>query len=78
MDRPLPDLGEPAGRDLLKKVTIRGEEHTVLQAIDRSLAHASYHFGQIVYVARLVKKEGWTWITVPPGQSIAQGRKYLK
>ena len=62
-------------------MTIRGEEHTVLQAIDRSLAHTAYHTGQIVYVTRLVKRDGWTWITVPPGQSKmaqAQGRKYLK
>jgi uncharacterized damage-inducible protein DinB len=71
-------LGSLREEDLLKKVAIRGEEHTVLQAIDRSLAHTTYHTGQIVYVARWVKKEGWTWLTIPPGQSKAQGRKYLK
>jgi uncharacterized damage-inducible protein DinB len=67
--------------DLLKRITIRGEEHTVLQAIDRSLTHTAYHTGQILYVARLVKKEGWQWITIPPGQSQqfkAQGGKYLR
>jgi len=55
--------------DLLKKVPIRWEEHTVFQAIHRSLTHISYHVGQIVYLCRLVTREGWQWITVPPGQS---------
>jgi hypothetical protein len=67
--------------DLLKKVTIRREEHTVLQAIHRSLTHTSYHAGQIVYLSRLVTKEGWQWITIPPGQSQQvkdKGGKYLK
>ena len=67
--------------DLLKKVTIRREEHTVFQAIHRSLTHTSYHVGQIVYLSRLMAKEGWEWITIPPGQSQQwqdQGGKYLK
>ena len=67
--------------DLLKKVMIRREEHTVFQAIHRSLTHTSYHVGQIVYLSRLVTKEGWEWITIPPGQSQQwrdQGGKYLK
>jgi uncharacterized damage-inducible protein DinB len=55
--------------DLLKKVRIRGEEHTVLQAIHRSLTHTSYHVGQIVYLCRLQTKDGWKWLTIPPGQS---------
>jgi uncharacterized damage-inducible protein DinB len=71
-------LGE---EDLWKKVTIRGEEHTVLQAIQRGLLHAAYHAGQILYVARLVKKGDWRYITVPPGESQRfrdQGGQYLK
>ena len=67
--------------DLLKKVTIRGEAHTVFQAVHRSLTHTAYHVGQIVYLSRLVTKEGWQWITIPPGQSRQvkdQGGKYLK
>ena len=65
--------------DLLKKVTIRREEHTVFQAIHRSLTHTAYHVGQIVYLSRLVTKEGWEWITIPPGES-RQARRgtYLK
>lgn len=67
--------------DLLKTITIRGEPHTVLQAIHRSLTHVAYHTGQITYLARLLKKEDWQWITIPPGQSEQfrrTGGKYLK
>jgi hypothetical protein len=74
-------LGSLGEDDLLKKIRIRGEEHTVLQAIDRSLTHAAYHAGQVLYVAHLVKPDGWRWVTVPPGQSEqfrAEGGKYLK
>jgi|SRR5579871_5231844 len=74
----LKTLGET---DLLKQITIRGEKHTVLQAINRSLTHAAYHTGQILYVARLTKPDGWRWITIPPGQSQqvkAKGGGYLK
>lgn len=71
-------LGE---EDLLRRVPIRGEEHTVVQAIDRSLTHTAYHVGQVLYLARLLKKDGWRWLTIPPGQSqqyAAQKGQYLK
>jgi hypothetical protein len=74
-------LGHLRETDLLKTVTIRGEEHTVFQAIHRSLTHVSYHVGQIVYLSRLLTKDGWEWITIPPGQSQqwkARGGNYLK
>jgi hypothetical protein len=73
----LAELGE---EDLQKRITIRGEEHSVLQATHRSLTHIAYHAGQLVYLSRMLQKEGWEWITIPPGQSQqfkAQGRKYL-
>jgi uncharacterized damage-inducible protein DinB len=74
----LAGLGEA---DLLRKLTIRNEQHTVMQATHRSLTHVAYHTGQILYVAHLMKKEGWRWITIPPGQSErarAKGGNYLK
>jgi uncharacterized damage-inducible protein DinB len=74
-------LGGLQEADLLRTVTIRREEHTVFQAIHRSLTHTAYHVGQIVYLSRLLKTEGWEWITIPPGQSKQwkdQGEKYLK
>jgi uncharacterized damage-inducible protein DinB len=67
--------------DLAKKVTIRREEHSVFQAIHRSLTHVSYHVGQIVYLSRLLTTEGWEWITIPPGKSQQAkdaGGNYLK
>ena len=39
--------------DVMRKVTIRGEPHTVLQAINRQIAHYAYHTGQILYVRKL-------------------------
>jgi hypothetical protein len=74
-------LGNLQEADLLKKVTIRREEHTVFQAIHRSLTHTSYHVGQVVYRSRLLTREGWQWITIPPGQSRQardKGGAYLK
>jgi hypothetical protein len=73
----LVELGED---DLQKRIMIRGEEHSVLQAIHRSLTHTAYHTGQIVYLCRMLQKGGWEWITIPPGQSEqfkAQRRRYL-
>ncbi len=62
-------LTTPAETDATAQITIRGEAHTVLQAVHRALTHAAYHTGQILYVARLAQPDGWRWITVPPGQS---------
>ena len=55
--------------DLDREVTIRGQPLRVAEALHRSLAHASYHVGQIVYQARGLKGGGWRWLSIPPGQS---------
>jgi len=55
--------------DLGQTVTIRGEPHTVAQALHRSLAHASYHVGQIVYEAKALRGADWRYLSIPPGQS---------
>jgi hypothetical protein len=54
--------------DLGKSVTIRGEPHTVVQALLRSMSHVAYHTGQILYLARLFSPDS-AWLTIPPGQS---------
>ena len=59
--------------DLLKTVTIRREEHTVVQALHRSLTHTAYHVGQIVYLSRLVTKEGWQWHRIVPHLAKVKG-----
>jgi hypothetical protein len=57
--------------DLLNTVYIRHEPHTVTDAINRQLAHYPYHVGQIVYLGRLIKDEGWRSLSIPKGQSDA-------
>lgn len=55
--------------DLLKNIYIRGEQHTVLEAIERQMAHYASHVGQIVYVGKQLKGESWDSLSVPKGRS---------
>jgi hypothetical protein len=55
--------------DLSRVVTIRGEAHSVTQAINRQLAHYPYHVGQIVYLGRHFCSGHWTSLSVPRGKS---------
>lgn len=64
--------------DLLKYVTIRGEKHTVIEAIERQLAHYAMHVGQIVYVGKQMKGNQWTTLSIPKGQSQAYTEAKLK
>jgi hypothetical protein len=56
-------------QDLEKTVTIRGEPHNVIAAINRQLTHYSYHVGQIVLLAQQFAGEDWQWLSIPPGAS---------
>lgn len=59
---------EPLGADdLLRVVTIRGEPHTVMEAINRQLMHYSYHIGQIVLLAKHFAGERWQTLSIPRG-----------
>jgi uncharacterized damage-inducible protein DinB len=60
--------------DLTKTITIRNEPHTVIDALQRALAHCGYHAGQIVQLARYLAKERWNTITIPRGGSEAFNR----
>jgi hypothetical protein len=51
--------------DLLKTIYIRNEPLTVIDAINRQLAHYSYHVGQIVYLGRWMKKDEWKSLSIP-------------
>ena len=51
--------------DLEKTVTIRGEPHSVLQAITRQLTHYAYHVGQIVYLAKHFRGAEWESLSIP-------------
>jgi uncharacterized damage-inducible protein DinB len=52
-------------------VTIRGQPLKVHEALHRSLAHVSYHVGQIVYLAKSLRGADWRYLSIPPGKSDA-------
>lgn len=58
-------------KDLKKTVTIRKEELTVVDAINRQLAHYPYHIGQIIYIAKIIKNKNWKNLSIAKGQSQA-------
>jgi len=55
--------------DLGRTIRIRGERHSVMQAIHRQVAHYAYHIGQIVYIAKHYSGERWKSLTIPRGKS---------
>jgi len=66
------DAIEPLSKtDLERVIYIRNQGHTVVEAINRQLAHYSYHVGQIVYLARLIADQGWKSLSIPKGGSEA-------
>jgi len=63
------ELAAMTEADLSLTITIRGEPHSVPEAVNRQLLHIGYHTGQIVWLARLMVGDGWRWLTVKPGGS---------
>lgn len=55
--------------DLTRTVLIRTEPHSVMQAINRQIAHYSYHVGQIVFLVKHLSSTHWKPLTVPRGKS---------
>ena len=55
--------------DVMRTVTIRGEPHTVLQAINRQIAHYAQHVGQIVFLAKHLRSSEWNTLSIPRGKS---------
>ncbi len=70
-------LGPLSEIDLGRTVTIRGENHSVMQAINRQIAHYSYHCGQIVLLAKHFKSNEWRSLSVARGQSAGFNRRVL-
>ena len=62
--------------DFDKKVTIRGEPHTIVQAINRQLTHYAYHIGQITFLAKHFRSADWQSLSVPRNRS-AEFNAYL-
>jgi len=55
--------------DLMRTIRVRGQDHTVVQAINRQLAHYAYHVGQIVFLAKHFKSNEWQSLSVPKNRS---------
>ncbi len=63
--------------DLPRTVTIRGEAHSVMQAINRQIAHYAYHCGQIVLLAKHLNHAQWQSLTIPKRRSDDFNRRVL-
>ncbi len=76
-DRVFSALEPLSDSDLERTVTIRGEPHSVMQAINRQIAHYSYHVGQIVFLAKHLNASAWKSLSVPRNKSAEFHRKVL-
>ena len=70
-------LQELTDDDLERTITIRGEAHSVMQAINRQVAHYSYHCGQIVFLAKHLSSSHWRCLSVPKRKSAEFNQKVL-
>jgi uncharacterized damage-inducible protein DinB len=64
--------------DLERTVRIRGEELLVVEALNRSVTHAAYHVGQIVYLARHFASPDWKTLSIPKARSAEAGAGAIK
>ncbi len=65
-------------KDLEKNVYIRGKTHSVLDAIERQMAHYATHIGQIMFIGKQTKGEQWESLSIPKGQSAAYMARLMK
>jgi hypothetical protein len=63
--------------DLNREILIRSEPHSVMQAINRQIAHYAYHCGQIVFLAKHFKGAAWKSLSIPRNKSADFNRKVL-
>ena len=68
-------LAPLTAEDLLREVTIRGEPHTVVKAINRQISHYGQHTGQIVFLAKHLKSSEWKTLSIPRGESETFNKK---
>ena len=72
------ELSSLSDADLSREVAIRGHAMSVHAALARSLAHISYHVGQIVFLARVFAEGDWQWLSIPKGKSAEYNRNPTK
>jgi hypothetical protein len=63
--------------DLIKEVFIRNQRLTVVEAINRQLAHYSYHIGQIVFIGKMLRGDKWDTLTIPKRRSKASNMENI-
>ena len=61
--------------DMVRTTTIRGEKHSIMQCINRQVAHYAYHCGQIVFLAKHLRSQEWKCLTIPLGESARFNRR---
>jgi hypothetical protein len=64
-----------AEADLTRTVTIRGEPHSAMQAINRQIAHYASHIGQIIFLAKHLQAANWRTLSVPRNRSAEFNRR---
>lgn len=64
--------------DLLKTITIRSEGLTVVDAINRQLAHYPYHVGQIIFLGKIITGNSWQNLSVPKGGSVVYNKSVVQ
>ena len=69
----LATLESMSDRDLQREITIRGEPHTVLKAINRNLTHLAYHVGQITFLAKHLAGDRWKTLSIPRNKNRRPG-----
>lgn len=62
-------LNSLAEADLQKEIYIRNQAHSVVEAINRQLAHYPYHVGQIIYIGKMICDGSWNSLSIPKGSS---------
>lgn len=61
--------------DLDQIIYIRNQGHTVLEALQRQLAHYPYHIGQIIFIGKMIKNDEWLSLSIPKNQSSNYNQK---
>lgn len=62
-------LRQLGDKDLQQTIYIRNQGHTVMEAINRQLAHYPYHIGQIIYIGKMICDSDWQSLSIPKGNS---------
>jgi hypothetical protein len=68
-------LNTLSAESLSKKILIRNEPHTVMEAINRQLTHYAYHVGQIIFISKMVCDSDWKSLSIPKGKSAEMNAK---